>query len=700
MFYDQNWGMFIPAFFDHEDYFVIRDLRYNIAYWNLHERGAGLYLRNGLPYLENAVTKKHEQVVFMHFSGMSLLEKYDMDRISRHQNRFSLRDFPRLRDVFNAYLDLVEKHKTLHYRSIPYGYENFSDGSKIDPWMREIYSAAVFPTRKDEFERDEEPPYKTSISPFLRIMFKEQALEDPFCATSKCHYDTTKMSFMQWLWGVLADKAVDAKGAFYHNIIERKVWESRPDLMAAFPYPFEKNFKEWRDWFINNSVNDHSIQQGTFDKWKTKVDFHVTNHWKFHKKVEKETDNVGLNVIGWHAGHFSIGISGAKIIRSAMNVGMQINAIEIDMPPDHKFKTPEKLDFQLSRSISHPINFVVVNAAEFIFPLNDIPGIIWENKYNIGYWAWELDKFRPEWIALMAKVDEIWCPSTFIQNSIKNTEGYELNPIPVKVLPIPHEPKKIEVKPGEQKSKLLYEIFEEHEKTKPFVFLVAFDFHSFVERKNPQASIKAFLEAFPAAEDKNKNYQLIVKSHYGTTADIDEMRELANHDPRVIFLNELLSDSDNQKLYEHQDCFLSLHRSEGYGMIILETLSNGIPVIGTNYSGNVDFFTAIPEYQDVCAFPVSYKLIELEETFGPYEQGNHWADADHGSAVAAMKKVVKNDCKNKHGEKMSKAMLDVFGSEAVGKKLKTMVRESLPNVIKKQRKTVRFVNSMMELNKQ
>lgn len=39
MFYDKNWGMFIPAYFDHEDYYVLRDSRYNIAYWNLHERG-------------------------------------------------------------------------------------------------------------------------------------------------------------------------------------------------------------------------------------------------------------------------------------------------------------------------------------------------------------------------------------------------------------------------------------------------------------------------------------------------------------------------------------------------------------------------------------------------------------------------------------------------------------------------------------
>ena len=71
-------------FFDHEDYMVIRDPRYNIAYWNLHDTGAKLRLdeATGLPFLDN------ERAIFVHFSGMSLLEEYDMYGISRHQNRY------------------------------------------------------------------------------------------------------------------------------------------------------------------------------------------------------------------------------------------------------------------------------------------------------------------------------------------------------------------------------------------------------------------------------------------------------------------------------------------------------------------------------------------------------------------------------------------------------------------------------------
>lgn len=92
--------MFIPVFFDHEDYFVMRDLRYNIAYWNLHDIGRGLHLRNGLPHIRGNGTGPSEKAVFVHFSGMSLLEEYDMNMISRHQNRFTLDDFPERWKVF------------------------------------------------------------------------------------------------------------------------------------------------------------------------------------------------------------------------------------------------------------------------------------------------------------------------------------------------------------------------------------------------------------------------------------------------------------------------------------------------------------------------------------------------------------------------------------------------------------------------
>ena len=63
------------------------------------------------------------------------------------------------------------------------------------------------------------------------------------------------------------------------------------------------------------------------------------------------------------------------------------------------------------------------------------------------------------------------------------------------------------------------------------------------------------------------------------------------------------------------DAYVSLHRSEGIGLTIAEAMGLGKPVIATGWSGNTDFM-------DVSnAFPVGYRLVEIEENVGPYHGG-------------------------------------------------------------------------------
>ena len=77
-------------------------------------------------------------------------------------------------------------------------------------------------------------------------------------------------------------------------------------------------------------------------------------------------------------------------------------------------------------------------------------------------------------------------------------------------------------------------------------------------------------------------------------------------------------------------------------------------------------------------------MIELEESYGPYEKGQHWADADHNFVVSAMRKVVLNDCKKVYEKGISKQIDDTIGSAAIGKPTGNMVSESLPFILKKQ----------------
>jgi glycosyltransferase involved in cell wall biosynthesis len=84
------------------------------------------------------------------------------------------------------------------------------------------------------------------------------------------------------------------------------------------------------------------------------------------------------------------------------------------------------------------------------------------------------------------------------------------------------------------------------------------------------------------------------------------------------------------------DCYVSLHRSEGFGLTMAEAMYCGKPVIATAYSGNVDFMT----HEN--SFLIPYRLIEIDRDHGPYKAGYEWADPDVDRAVEVMRYVEKN----------------------------------------------------------
>ena len=81
------------------------------------------------------------------------------------------------------------------------------------------------------------------------------------------------------------------------------------------------------------------------------------------------------------------------------------------------------------------------------------------------------------------------------------------------------------------------------------------------------------------------------------------------------------------------DCYVSLHRSEGFGLTLAEAMSCCKPVIATAYSGNMEFMT------EENSFLVPYRLIEIEKDHGPYKKGCVWADPDLREATQLMLRV-------------------------------------------------------------
>src|SRR6185503_6112602 len=128
-------------------------------------------------------------------------------------------------------------------------------------------------------------------------------------------------------------------------------------------------------------------------------------------------------------------------------------------------------------------------------------------------------------------------------------------------------------------------------------------------------------------------------------------------------LTETLSRQDVYELEAACDAFVSLHRSEGFGLGLAESMYLGKPVVGTNWSGNTDFMN----HKNSC--PVNYDLVVLDRDHGPYKKGQFWAEADVDHAAWYMKKLVDDRAFARQIGARAKAHLtDSFSPRAIGLK--------------------------------
>lgn len=272
---------------------------------------------------------------------------------------------------------------------------------------------------------------------------------------------------------------------------------------------------------------------------------------------------------------------------------------------------------------------------------------------RIGIWAWELSHFPEQWKPAIDLVDEIWVGSLFIANAV-----HEVTHKPVRILQCPIVRRNY-ARTADARARILPSI-DSHS----FVFLTAFDFGSYITRKNPMATLAAFLEAFPV--NLSSRPYLVIKCH-GDVANITASRALAtqvSHWDRVFLINQVLSPRQMADLQDACDCFISLHRSEGFGFNIAEMMRGGKPVICTGYSGNLDFTDSEN------SFLVDYTLVPVRE--GEYldHVGQVWAAADHGAAVRALREVHYNQNTAMHRARLGReTILRQYSIETVAEKI-------------------------------
>jgi glycosyltransferase involved in cell wall biosynthesis len=326
----------------------------------------------------------------------------------------------------------------------------------------------------------------------------------------------------------------------------------------------------------------------------------------------------GVNLVGLPFGELGLGESLRQLAKACSAGGIPFAVRDVDI----RLAT-RQADDAVAPHIADEMNYRC-----FVFCVN--PDMFWcvhrliksavrAGRYKVGYWYWELDQVPREWGDTLERVDETWAATEFIADTMRRATSK-----PVFKVPPP-----IEVVLSRPYARAEFRLPEGR-----FLYLFSFDFNSYFKRKNPEGVILSFKRAFPG---HRRDVGLVIKSVNGDRHPdrLREMQELVAGDDRVVVIDRFLGRDQVYGLQSVTDAFVSLHRSEGFGLGLAEAMYLGKPVIATAYSGNLEFMNE----HNSCL--VDYSLIPVKRGEYLYDDDRfRWADPDIDQAAQYMGRLV------------------------------------------------------------
>jgi glycosyltransferase involved in cell wall biosynthesis len=426
--------------------------------------------------------------------------------------------------------------------------------------------------------------------------------------------------------------------AIYHPVDELRLWHAtQPDVHAVAPRAFVESADTARlvDW-----LRRHEQRWPLTPAWWERLEAGL---------AEGLAERPGVNVVGYFCYPSGQAEAARFTVQSLQQVGIRTscrdhpNGIDRSLPGRAAYLGQELFPY----TILHLAPDAPVRRA---YPLSNLaprPGV-----YRIAVWYWELETAPAHWRRQARWVHEVWAPTRFIAEALRR-----IMPVPVvDMLPA------VELSSHVPRPRRYFNLPDDC-----FLFLFLFDMCSVMERKNPLGLIRAFQQAFAPTDHAH----LAIKVTRGDAdpASLARLHEAAER-AGVTVLDRLLTREDSYALLDCADCYVSLHRSEGFGLTMAESMLLGKPVIATGYSGNLDFMTREN------SLLVDYRRVPITTKLPIYPRGAFWAEPSVEEAARLMRWVFEHPAAARNLGARAKAEVSrLLSPQSAGERMARRLRE-------------------------
>ena len=286
--------------------------------------------------------------------------------------------------------------------------------------------------------------------------------------------------------------------------------------------------------------------------------------------------------------------------------------------------------------------------AQLAFPLRNV----------IAMTVWETDTMPSQWRPVLTHALDVWLPCEFNVSVFSAALGK-----PVFKLAHP-------VFSGALNGNVATDaLFDEEIRPDAYVFYAIFEWQ---DRKSPERTMETYFRAFP----HDQGTVLVLKTNPGAVNlarhALAEIRRRTGSSARAIVHAEAWTESQIAALHARGDCYVSLHRGEGWGYPLFEAAVRGKPLIATGYSGPLDYLAADSHNL------VQYTLTSVRQPYVYYQPSMHWAEPDIGHAIELMRTVRSEpEAARSRAETAAKKLAQEYSLEAIGKRARQRLTELL-----------------------